>query len=443
MTSLIGSDQDADTLAARIQSLQNEWKQLGALPHQREKALWVEFKAAADEAWKPCKAVFSERSAIQKKNLEKRMELVAQLRLYDEKMAWPGSADESTDASESTTGPAPDWAKVQKTLDTARQAFKSIKPVNQRAERSSYRAFKKICDQIYSHIKEEYERNIALKDRLIEQARELVDLEDLSQAIETAKKLQADWKQVRMTPVSADRKLWKRFRAACDAVFARLDEQRSANKAEMDTQIKAAHALRDQARSLVEEVGDTEIPALQKTLTELKQQVRSMTLPGGIQQRLMKDFTGLEGKTRDLVKNLRSKQEQTRWKELIKTISACAGKSEDESRAARQWENNGELPKGIDASALEAFWAQGPGENNEEQLLEACIALEIHGEMESPAEDKQARMKYQMKRLVEGMGNQVQDSQQMLLDSINQFIALHPSTKWVKRFCSSLEKIKQ
>jgi len=81
-------------------------------------------------------------------------------------------------------------------------------------------------------------------------------------------------------------------------------------------------------------------------------------------------------------------QEQAQWQHLLEKIKACALKSTDEDTATSLWAKEGELPKGIDAQALESFWRQGPDEGNEEQLREACIAPEIHGEIESPAEDK-------------------------------------------------------
>jgi hypothetical protein len=75
-------------------------------------------------------------------------------------------------------------------------------------------------------------------------------------------------------------------------------------------------------------------------------------------------------------------------------------------------------------------------------LREACIALEILGEIESPAEDKKARMNYQMKRLVEGMGGQQVQAENALQVCINDFIALYPSSGWAERFCAGVEKIR-
>ncbi len=49
-------------------------------------------------------------------------------------------------------------------------------------------------------------------------------------------------------------------------------------------------------------------------------------------------------------------------------------------------------------------------------------------------------MNYQMTRLVEGMGSHQAQPEHTLQDSINDFIALHPSSVWAERFCSVVEK---
>ena len=443
MQALAGGEENAEILAAKIKSLQDEWKQLGGLPHSREQALWDEFKAASDEAWKPCKAAFKQQAKQRKKNFRKRLELVAQLTDYEEKMVWPQAADpdsEDADFAEAESDTQPDWRMVQKTLDTAREAFRNIKPVDHKGERKSQKAFRSICDRIYAHIKEEYGRNIALKEELVERAQELPELEDLHQAIDKAKRLQRDWKEIGMTPVGVDRKLWKAFRAACDAVFARLDEQRDQNKAEVDAHVKQAESLRDQARTLINSDDDEKRLHLKKELSELKQQFREIELPRNIQQRLSKDFQDIESQARTVVSDIRVRQEQAVWQHLLDKIRACSLKAADEKSASKLWQQEGGLPKGIDAEALEAFWQQGPGDIDDGQLREACIALEILGEIDSPDEDKKARMNYQMQQLVEGMGSRNEPPELSLLTSINDFIALRPANNWAERFCAGVEK---
>ena len=46
-----------------------------------------------------------------------------------------------------------------------------------------------------------------------------------------------------MTPMKVDRKLWKKFRGACDEVFARLDQQRVQAREAMGEQIAQAEEL--------------------------------------------------------------------------------------------------------------------------------------------------------------------------------------------------------
>jgi hypothetical protein len=369
MQALIGVDEGPDSLAGKIKALQEEWKKLGPLSPRRDQALWKQFRAAANEAYKPCKKAFAEQAVQRQQNFEQRMELVAQLTDYETRMAWPDAPD--NDAAAGT----PDWRMVQKTLDTAREAFRNIKPVDRKGERKSRKALKSVCDRIYGHIKEEYDRNIAAKKDLVSRARALDELEDLKEAINQAKEVQREWKQVGVTPRQVDRRLWKEFRGACDAVFARLDNQREERKA-------VANERAEQARA-------------------------------------------------------RALEKQQSWRHLQEKMQACALKAADEEAAAELWQNKGAIPGGIDAAALEAWWQEGSGqESNEEEVREFCIAMEILHDMESPADDKEARMAYQMKRLVEGMGAQQADKKGQLLNLINQFIALRPAAEWVERFCS-------
>jgi hypothetical protein len=124
-------------------------------------------------------------------------------------------------------------------------------------------------------------------------------------------------------------------------------------------------------------------------------------------------------------------------------MRACALKHSDAGQATSLWQNAGTLPRGIDASALDAWWQHGPSGGTDEQQREACIALEVLSEVESPAADKKARMNYQMRRLAAGMRGEKPVPGQARLDCINQFIALHPSSDWLDRFCSTLNIVKK
>jgi len=438
MTALIGSEEDVEVLAAKIKSLQEEWKQLGALPHARDQALWNEFKAAADEAWKPCGAAFEQQAVLRRKNLSERRKLVAQLDEYERKMEWPEVPGENVQPGH----PPPDWKLVQKTLDIARAAFRNMQPVDAKPDRASRKAFRAVCDRIYRHIEHEYTRNIAHKEELLAQARDLADVEDLPQAIESCKQLQRAWKAVGITPVGKDQKLWKAFRAACDAVFNRLEQQRADQSAALKERIGQAESLRDQVSALLKSEDDEALGNLNRALSELKTQLRDIDLPVTVQKRLRRDCELLERQARTRASEQRQNRERARWTGLLQKITACSLRSTDPEAASELWQAAGELPEGIDAEALDLFWQKGPSDGPEEPVREACIALEILAEMESPEEDREVRMKIQMQRLVAGMGRGKEQVEPPLEQRINGMIVLRPSVPWAERYCSALTKIK-
>ena len=121
----------------------------------------------------------------------------------------------------------------------------------------------------------------------------------------------------------------------------------------------------------------------------------------------------------------------------------CATAGQENRHETPSWMASGELPKGIDAALLKAFWAQGPAEDSDDRFREACIALEVFGEIESPAEDKKARMNYQLRRLTQGLGHRVQEPSQALIDHINAFHALRPASSWVERFYAGVKSIRR
>jgi hypothetical protein len=203
--------------------------------------------------------------------------------------------------------------------------------------------------------------------------------------------------------------------------------------------VKQAESLRDQARALLKSQDEK---GLNKTLSELKLQFRAIQLPAGVQKRLARDFQLIEDQARGMAADIKRQQEQASWTHLLERISSCALKSTDQGATSGVRQDDGDLPRGIDAAALEVYWQQGPSGDVEEPLRDACIALEIFGEIESPEEDRKARMNIQMQRLVAGMGRGKDQPEPTLEERINEFISLRPSSQWADRFCSALRKIK-
>ena len=421
MENLVGSEIDPALLAEKIHTFQEEWKAIGPIARQDDKVLWNRFRSAADKAYEPCKAYYAEMANLRQQNLLNRQELIAQLTDYEANMDWDNA----------------DWSIVQKTLDAARETFRSFSPVDRNEHKNSQTSLQVIADKIYAHIKAEYQRNIEAKEGLINQAKSLQDVEDLSLAIEQSKQLQSDWKTIGMTPNKADQKLWQEFRLACDSVFSRRDEQRQQNKAQIEESIEQAQAIIVKAEAAAKESNAENKEILQLCLSEFAE----LSLPKAFYSKLRKRLFDAQQQQDDLTSHAKVAKKQQAWVTLADRLLAISLKSSNAEEAAKLYKadvTDLKLPQGIDKSLLENKWNETPAElSNTDALRDACIALEITAELQSPVEDQQARMAYQVQRLAQGLG-QAGNLQQQINDSVSLWLTLNADQAWQQRYNQAL-----
>jgi exonuclease SbcC len=422
MESLIGADIEPDILADQIQALQDEWKTLNS--SRPDKELWTRFQEAGDKAFEPCRAYFGEVAKQRQANVERRNQLIDELTTYESAMDWATA----------------DWKVVQKTLDAARDAFRSYSPVDRHAHKDTQQRFRTQCDAIYAHLQGEFDKNLAEKQALVDSAASLIEEPDLSKAIDQVKALQQAWKQVGITPRSADQKLWKAFRQECDSVFQRLDQEKAERRAQVDQLVAAAEDLLTQAQQLVSQ--DLPVSDAQHQLSELEQAFGELgELPKSAYGRIRKGFAQVAD---DLIKQQESRRlaaENAKWQGLIDRLDAIA--TGDEAK----WENASEAPKGY-AEVLKQGWAQAQAETtdapsesniNSTEAIDLCIQLEILADTPSPAQDQARRMEIQVQKLAKGLG-QFSDSNEERLTLITQWLQLGTTTPELRqRFASALQ----
>ena len=421
MEALIDSEMAPEALADKINTFQQEWKAIGPIAGQDDKVFWNRFRTAADKAYLPCKAYYADMANQRQQNLVNRQALIVQLTDYEANMDWDTA----------------DWGIVQKTLDTAREIFRSFSPVDRHEHKNSQASLQTISDKIYAHIKAEYQRNIEAKEGLINQAKALQDVEELSQAIEQSKQLQSDWKIIGMTPNKADQKLWQEFRLACDAVFSRRDEQRQQNKVQIEASIEQAQAIIIKAEAAAKETNNENKEALALCASEFAE----LSLPKALYAQLRKRLFDAQQQQEDLFSHAKVAKKQQAWITLTDRLSAISLKTQDTEQAEALYKADAtdlKLPQGIDKSLVESKWNDtASGLSEADALRDACIGLEIAAELSSPAEDQQARMAYQVKRLAQGLG-QAASLQQQISDSVTQWLALNADQTWQQRYNQAL-----
>ncbi|AHK17667.1 DUF349 domain-containing protein [Thalassolituus oleivorans] len=409
MESIADGDMEPQARADAIQLLQQEWKSLGNSGNDRE--LWARFQAAADRAFEPCKAYFSELAEQRGRNVAARNDLTQQLLAYEQAMNWETA----------------DWKAVQQTLNAARDAFRQYSPVDRASHKDTQTAFQSACDAIYAHIKEEYGRNLALKEAIVSKAESMVSHEDLDEAIEQVKQMQQDWKAIGMTPKGADQKLWQQLRQHADAVFARLNEQRDARKAALNTVVSEAEAMVAEAQAIVADES-IEAQSLANSLRDINARFRSLELPRSAHQRLSKALDEMQSAVQSRQQQASNEQILAAWNGVIQRLEAL--------QAEQDWDASLPLANGFDEANFRA--AQARTEFTEDAGA-LCVAMEILANIDSPEQDRSLRMNMQVQRLAEGLGKGL-SAEQERAQLIERWLNSKATAEQLNRFITALNK---
>jgi len=228
---LLAGEHDIEQLASAITALRDEWKRLNAHA-AASKAEWESFDATLEQAYQPVAQFRAEQAARQAEAREAREALCA---IWEAELA-------SIDVAQIDFKALENWRAEWITQ------WRAAPQAGFRDERALRKRFDSMIGAIDQHLNgaraTEYER----REQLISAAQALAEQADLRLAMSEAKSLQQRWSQqagsVRLKR-GDDQKQWTRFRAACNAVFERLDAQRAEQAAERQAQIQARQNLLD------------------------------------------------------------------------------------------------------------------------------------------------------------------------------------------------------
>jgi DNA repair protein SbcC/Rad50 len=425
MRALIDTTLNPETLAEKIKHLQEQWKQLSKGGGSQYQQLWDSFHELAQTAYEPCKAYFQDQADIRQLNLQKRKDLVTQLEDFFSRYDWESS----------------DWKMIEKMIRVARQEWREYSPTDRSATKPVQAAFDNQLDTVHQHLDVEYKRNAAIKQQLVDQAAQLVDHDDTRSSIDEVKKLQAKWKIVGVTTRKVDQTLWKMFRAHCDAVFEKRQQQSERFKAQLNESKDQAQALCAEVDALSHLSGKAlldaraDVEKLQGAFNDLGEMPKSSI--NAIRSKFSAAIEQFEEKICDQRKQAKEKV----WSNLFDASAAVAAYALSVSR-----NEAGDADRESVQSLLESveLWPKGAKEAvekklagvcsaaavdceaNEAALRELCIRMEILAGADTPEADQAIRMGYQVKRLQQGLGQNVLDVEATVADLIFEWIAVGP-----------------
>ncbi|MDG4555274.1 MAG: DUF349 domain-containing protein [Candidatus Competibacter sp.] len=405
---LIDLDADPADIAQRIQQVRAAWKDLdhhesGGAP----KGLWKRFNAACERAYAPCQAHFEAQVRERQHNFDRKAALCEQLEQFETTTDWRQA----------------NWREADRLCRRAREQWRQIGPVNRADRKAIDRRFQQALRHLDAHLDVERERELQRRQQLIQQVQVLVENPDLRAAVETAKLAQAQWQPTVQGAYRQEQALWKAFRAACDAIFARRQAEQQAADAELQTHLKHKLGLCEEIESLALIEHEQRAQASARLQAAQHEWQIVGPVPRTEQRALDQRFEAAVRRFAQREKLLRQADIQEIIRRLQQRSQLCA-RLEAELETQRddtvlpstrqEWGALPDLPVALATALQRRFDAACEaltGAPDQAQAARArlehtlkrkqiwCVCMEIVAGVDSPPEFAQLRMEYQVARL--------------------------------------------
>jgi hypothetical protein len=426
MEALVGSTLDPPTLAERIKGLQEEWRTLSKGAGESLEADWQRFHEAAQKAYQPCREYFEAQALVRQENLQRREALLARLAAFEAAHNWE----------------QPDWRMVIRALRESKQQWRQYSPVDRTPGKALQERFVALTASLQGRLDAEYARNVEQKHGLIERARQLLASEDSRTAIDAVKDLQQKWKAVGPVPREADHSLWEEFRQHCDAIFQKRQQEFAEYTAGLQTNKSNAINMCEELEKIAALSGP-ELLQSARNLPDLRAAFEAAgEFPRGDARGLRGRFERALELCEESVAQQQARAAERSWDDLFEAANrvrvyrlAVARQADVSERDALRQAAEGYVasvdrwPKGgLEAIKHElAREDSGDVAANEAALRMLCIRAEILTDRPTPPEDQPLRREYQVKRLIQTMGQGIAAEEAQLDTMAIEWVGVGPT----------------
>ena len=241
-------------LAKKVGSMRERWKSLDNVSGHAPKSLWERFDAACTTAYAPAAAHFKQLADERHANAAKAQALI------DETHAMATAA-----ASENA-----DLKNVAAAGQRLRQVWGRLGTIDRKDKRKLDQAFDKALAQMLAPLSEQRKIETAKREQLIAEAEQLQPSD--RNTLDKLRGLQERWQeQAKALPLErkVEQALWQRFRAACDAIFAKRKETAHAADHERKEHLHAREAICKELETATFSGDDkAQLAAIAKTLRD-------------------------------------------------------------------------------------------------------------------------------------------------------------------------------
>lgn len=241
-------------LAEEVKRLRNEWRRLDRKDGPAGEARWQAFDQAMETAYAPCADYYEKQQQERHAHTEAREQLLSEIERHYEETDWENA----------------DWAAVEKWVHQQRKRWHKQGGVEPRVWRDLNQRFNKLLGRYEAHLGPLRESEKARREALIHRVEQLLEEPDLAQALTETKAAQAAWRPLVSSASRVEQGLWRRFKSACDAVFARQREQARVQRAAQHDEQAKLEQVCEEIASLASALSSENLSEGRTRLAELK-----------------------------------------------------------------------------------------------------------------------------------------------------------------------------
>ena len=278
---LATSPEEANNAYQEFKSLQNEWKEIKAVPAENATDLWKSYQLCVEQFYDLLKLNSEAREYDFKKN-------------YEMKIALCETAERLAEEE--------DVISAFHQLQELHSQYREIGPVAKELREEVWNRFKQASTVVnrrhaahFEAIRSQEEVNLSKKEELCEkveaianaQAKSSAEWEDKTKEVIA---LQAEWKTIGFAPQKMNVKIFERFRSACDAFFNAKNLYFKEMKERFSENIAKKQALVEQAQALAD---STDWKATSDKLIQLQKDWKTIGMvPKKLGDELWNNFLG-------------------------------------------------------------------------------------------------------------------------------------------------------
>lgn len=230
----LGEVNDPVAAFRSLQSLHEQWREIGPVAKEIRDSLWEEFREVSAVVNRRHQDYFQQRKNEEQANEEGKTKICEEL--------------EAIDVTSLHT--FNEWNTMTERVIELQKKWKEYGFASKKMNNALYTRFREACDKFFNDkaeyfqkTKDEFNDNLAKKTALCERAEALKDSTDLNKAADEIVKLQAEWKKIGSVPRKVSDAIWQRFQTACNYFFEQRKAAANARRSVENENLDAKRAV--------------------------------------------------------------------------------------------------------------------------------------------------------------------------------------------------------